>query len=295
LGNGAKGMSALPPICVTVMAHNEEGRIATCLRSLPLGDEDVAIHLVVNGSSDRTAAIAREIAAATNNLCVHEYEAGGKSRSWNRFVLKELPEFHSFHVFADGDAEILPGSITALAKALENHLHANAASGFPRNGRRAEHYDQMIRTHNGMFGDLYALRGTFLARMKVAGIRLPDDLIGDDGLIGALAKTDLESETNLDATRVLSCPEARFLCEPVKLWRLSSWSLQYRRMINYSVRYFQNAMITKIMRGSGPAALPASLSSLYPAMLPTLQPRMPFVYNWFDRIALRRMAQSISK
>jgi glycosyltransferase involved in cell wall biosynthesis len=288
-------MSKLPPICVTVMAHNEQGRIASCLRSLPLGDDDVAIHVVVNGSSDQTAAIAKEIASQTSNLHVHEYQAGGKSRSWNRFVLDALPEFHSFHVFADGDAEILPGSISALVKALENHPHANAASGFPRNGRRADYYDRMIRAHNGMFGDLYALRGAFLARMRVAGIRLPDDLIGDDGLIGALAKTDLENETNLDATRVLSCPEAGFLCEPVKLWHLASWSLQYRRMINYSVRHFQNAIITTIMRGSGPAALPSSLSSLYPAMLPTLQPRKPLVYNWFDRIALKRMTQSSSK
>jgi glycosyltransferase involved in cell wall biosynthesis len=286
-------MIKLAPICVTVMAHNEEGRIATCLRSLPLGDDDVSIHVVVNGSSDRTAAIVNEIAAHTNNLCVHEYEAGGKSRSWNRFVLDDLPEFHCFHIFVDGDAEILPGSITDLAKALENHPYANAASGFPRNGRRADYYDRMIRTQNGMFGDLYALRGSFLERMKAAGIRLPEDLIGDDGLIGALAKTDLESESNLDATRVLSCPEAGFLCEPVTLWHLSSWRLQYRRMVNYSVRYFQNAIVTTIMRGEGPQALPARMILLYPAMLPALRPREHVVYRWFDRIALRRMAASV--
>ncbi len=41
---------------IAVMAHNEERRIARCLASLPLGDPLVAVHAVVNGSRDRTAA-----------------------------------------------------------------------------------------------------------------------------------------------------------------------------------------------------------------------------------------------
>ncbi len=61
------------------MAHNEEARIAKCLNSLPLGNPDVVIHVVVNGSTDRTAEIARALAAGTDNIVVHEYAEGGKS------------------------------------------------------------------------------------------------------------------------------------------------------------------------------------------------------------------------
>jgi glycosyltransferase involved in cell wall biosynthesis len=289
MGNGAKGMKRVPPICVTVMAHNEEARIAKCLGSLPLGNPDVAIHVVVNGSSDKTAEIARGVADRTDNIVVHEYVEGGKARSWNRFILDELEQHHAFHVFADGDAEILPGSVGALVESLRQNPNANAASGFPRNGRRVAYYGQQIRYQNGMFGDLYVLRGEFLSRMKKSDIRLPEDLVGDDGLLCALAKTDLQSEANLEAKRVLSCEQAGFLCEPISIWSPASWALQYRRMINYSVRHFQNAMITTIMRGPGPKGLPTRLSSLYPAQLPNMAPRKQWPYYWFDRIALRRM------
>ena len=43
-------------IVIAVLAHNEERRIGACLASLPLGDPAVAVHVVVNGSTDRTAA-----------------------------------------------------------------------------------------------------------------------------------------------------------------------------------------------------------------------------------------------
>lgn len=287
-------MSAQPPICVAVLAHQEEARIAICMRSLPLGDTAVAIHIVVNGSIDRTAAIAREIAAHYDNVSVHNFTEGGKSRSWNRFVFDTLPAFHDVHIFVDGDAEVAAGSIAALAATLEPDTYANAASALPLNGRKLGHYQDAMRREHGLFGDLYALRGDFLARMKAKAVRLPDDLIGDDGLIAAMAKTDLASEDNWDDARVKVCEGAGFLCEPVHLLAPQSWRLQYRRMINYSVRHFQNRMISKIMCSVGPVGLPRQLSQLYAREMPKLAPRASLPESWFDRIALSRMAARIS-
>jgi glycosyltransferase involved in cell wall biosynthesis len=258
--------------------------------SLPLGDPHVAIHIVVNGSTDRTAVIARTIAVGRDNVTVHEFAEGGKSRSWNRFVFETIGEFHPVHIFVDGDAEVSPDSVKALESILAENSNANAASALPLNGRKVGHYQDAMRRELGLFGDLYALRGDFLARMKAAGIRLPDDLVGDDGLLAAMAKTDLKSEANWDDARVAICEGAGFLCEPVGLGDPRSWRLQYRRMINYSVRYFQNRMITKIMRRDGPAALPKQMLDLYAQELPGLAPRASFPEIWFDRIALRRMA-----
>ncbi|MFC4291027.1 glycosyltransferase family 2 protein [Sphingorhabdus arenilitoris] len=281
-----------PDICIAVLAHNEAGRIATCLNSLPLGHADVDIHVVINGSTDDTAQIARSIAAATHNLTVHEYEQGGKSRSWNRFVFDELNGFSTYHIFVDGDAQLRPGSVEALCSALQNDPSANAASALPMNGRRAGYYADAMRRDHGLFGDLYALSGQFLSRMKAQNIRLPEDLIGDDGLIAAMAKTDLGNEDNWRDDRIAVCDNAGFLCEPVSLLQINSWQMQYKRMINYSVRHFQNRMITDIMRGPGPAGLPPTLSSLYPQQLPQYRPRARFPEFWFDRIALKRMAAS---
>lgn len=277
-------------VCIAVLAHQEEARIATCIGSLPLGEPDVAIHIVVNGSTDQTAAIARKMATQHDNVTVHEFAEGGKSRSWNRFVFETIGEFHAVHVFVDGDAEVSPESVKALESALAENSNANAASALPLNGRKVRHYQDAMRREHGLFGDLYALRGDFIARMKGAGIRLPDDLVGDDGLLAALAKTDLQSEANWDDARVAICEGAGFLCEPVRLADPRSWRLQYRRMINYSVRHFQNRMITKIMRGDGPAALPKQMLDVYAQELPGLAPRASFPEIWFDRIALRRMA-----
>lgn len=284
-------MNARAPICVTVLAHNEETRIETCLRSLPLGDADVTIHVVVNGSTDRTATISRSIAAETTNVAVHNFVAGGKARSWNSILFDQLDDFHEVHVFVDGDAEVVPGSIDALATLLRSDVQANAASALPMNGRKVEHYQQAMRREHGLFGDLYALRGNFLERMKAQAIRLPDDLVGDDGLICALAKADLNDESHWDDARVLVCEGAGFLCEPVSLWQPTTWRMQYRRMINYSVRHFQNRIITAVMRDAGPSGLPRQLSSLYAAVLPDMRPRASLAALWFDRQALKQMRE----
>jgi len=279
-------------IIVTVLAHNEERRIGACLMSLLREPGDFPIHVVVNGSRDRTAEIARGVGP---RIIVHAYQTGGKSRSWNRFVFDDLAAFADVHIFADGDTEIVPGSIAALKQALTDdaNSHANAAAGQPCNGRNMTYYrTEQLKTH-GLFGDLYALRGSFLASMKCAKISLPDDLIGDDSLIGALAKTNLENEDHWQDARLIVCPMAGFTCEPARYTQPRSWVMQYRRLINYSVRYFQNQIVSSIMRSTGPKGLPRDLAELYPQWLPKLQARRTLRHWWFDRCALQRMRRAI--
>lgn len=275
--------------CAAIFAHNEERRIGACLASLPLDRQDIVFHILVNGSSDRTAAIARETAAGRPNVQVHELSPGGKSRTWNRFVFEIWDGRHDVVAFMDGDAVIAPGSLDALANTLALHPAANAASGMPMNGRKWRSYQETLRRERGLFGDLYALRGDFLRRMRARDLRLPEDLVGDDGLLGALAATDLREETHWDRERVAPCEEAGFYCEPVDATNPRSWRVQYRRMINYSVRHFQNRIISDIMRGPGPEGLPRELRGLYPAYLPGFRVRRSAAVAWFDFLALRRM------
>ena len=274
-------------VIVAVLAHNEERRIAACLESLPLGAPGIEVYVIVNGSSDATASQAR--AAAGGRAVVHDYAEGGKARSWNRFVFDELGEHAETHIFVDGDAAVAPGSIEALVKTLGEHPAANAASGLPLNGRRVKTYRAQVLGQHGLFGDLYALRGDFLARMRSAGVKLPDDVIGEDSLIGALAKTDLGPLSDWREERVMPSPQAGFYCEPASLAHPRTWRMQYRRMINYSVRHFQNQMIAQIIRTAGPKGLPRTLASLYGEALPQMRPRSAPSAWWFDRLALARM------
>jgi glycosyltransferase involved in cell wall biosynthesis len=275
-------------VAVAIFAHQEEARIATCLRSLPLDRPDTRFHILVNGTTDRTAAIARRFADGRPHVVVHDLPEGGKARTWNRFIFDlERHRFDAF-VFLDGDAEIAPGSIDALVDALAADPSANAAAGMPLNGRRHRAYRRQLRTEGGLFGDLYALSGDFVARMRERNIRLPDDLVGDDGLLAAFAYTDLGPDKDWDRRRVIPCGEAGFLCEPVSLLSPASWRMQHRRMIAYATRHFQNRIITAIMRDQEPEALPSLLAGLYPEWLPRMRPRGG-IDGYFDRIALRRM------
>ena len=276
-----------PALTLAIFAHNEERRIGRCLASLPRDRADLAIHVLVNGATDRTAALAR---AAGPHLSVHEWTEGGKARSWNRFVHDVLSEPATAHVFADGDAEVAAGSIDALVGALADHPTANAAAALPLNGRRVDAYRREMVTTHGLFGDLYALAGPFVTRLRAAAIRLPDDLVGDDGLIAAIAKTDGHDEKRWDEARVVPVPAAGFRCEPTT-WSARSLLGQHRRMINYSVRHFQNRIVSDIMRSAGPAALPRRLASLYPDWLPRFTPRPSVTLRLYDRLALGRMAR----
>ena len=281
-------MAAPAPILVTVLAHNEEAHIAACLDSLPLADDRVAVTVVVNGSTDRTAEIVRDYGDAGVRLV--NYAQGGKARSWNRFVLDEGPEAGCY-VFVDGDARVLPGSIAALADCLAANPKANGAAGMPRNGRRAAHYRRLLVEEGGFFGDLYALSGDFVRRLRVSGLRLPDDLVGDDSLLGALAHTDLGGDDAWEDDRVVACDEAGFLCEPNTL-SPGGLRLQSSRMVNYSVRHFQNRMISAIMRDAGPRALPPSMKDIYSQFLPRMRPRANPLWHIFDRRALARMREA---
>ncbi len=115
------------------------------------------IHVVVNGTTDATAAIARSLHKP--NTSIHEFTQGGKSRSWNRFVFEMLETFADVHVFVDGDAEVVAGSISALVSVLAATPHANLASAVPANGRKAAHYATQMTAKHGVFGDLYAVTG----------------------------------------------------------------------------------------------------------------------------------------
>lgn len=275
-------------IAAGIFAHQEERRIGLCLASLPLDRADIVFHILVNGSKDATAARAREAAGGRANVVVHDIAAGGKSRTWNHFVHDLLTGEEEAVIFMDGDAEIVAGSIDALVADLAARPDANAAAGMPVNGRSAEAYRQSLRDERGLFGDLYALPGRFVAAIRARGLRLPDDLIGDDGLVAAWAHTGLGCDADWERDRVLACEGAGFRCEAVNMLRPSTLWMQYRRMTNYSVRFFQNRIISGIMASEGVSGLPVRMDALYGEWLPRFAPR-PLPAGWFDRKALKKM------
>src|SRR3546814_6492611 len=109
-------------------------------------------------------------------------------------------------------------------------------------------YQAELRKERGLFGGLYAVRGDFLRRMHERNIRLPEDLIGDDGLIAALAATDLRGDAYWDRERVEPCEAAGFYFEPAELLNPVTMRIQYRRLLNYSVCRYQKQIISRVMQ-----------------------------------------------
>lgn len=216
-------------VAVAIFAHQEERRIGACLASLPLDRPDTYFHVLVNGTTDATVARATAAAGGRTNVIVHNIKAGGKSRTWNHMVHNLLTGTEEAVIFMDGDAQIVAGSIDALVADLATHPHANASAGMPMNGRMADFYRHNLKIEGGLFGDLYALSGPFVAAIRARGLRLPDDLIGDDGLVAAWAHTNLASDADWQHDRLLACDAAGFLCEQVSLARPSTWAMQYKR------------------------------------------------------------------
>lgn len=272
---------------VAIFAHNEERRIARCINSLPLGSHAFEYHLLVNGTTDRTITIAKRHISIDESFRIHELASGGKARTWNYFLDSIYDVSSPACLFVDGDSELEPGALEAMATALAANPHANGVNAMPVTGRNQTAYRATMLEEHGMFGALYGLSGGFLSRLKASRIRLPADLIGEDGLIAALAKTDLGPESAWDDQRIANCELARFRFEEAD-WRVpTTWALQYRRMINYSVRRYQNMIISQIMRGPGPSALPATMRETYAAHWHLFDVRPKFAP--FDWLAKRRM------
>src|SRR3546814_2992798 len=124
--------------------------------------------------------------------------------------------------------------------------------------------------------------------MHERNIRLPEDLIGDDGLIAALAATDLRGDAYWDRERVEPCEAEGFYCEPAELLNPVTMRIQYRRMINYSVRRYQNQLISRVMQNAGPTGLPVRHAQIYSAPLTSFTIRTSPALPWFDYQALCR-------
>src|SRR3546814_6423794 len=81
--------------------------------------------------------------------------------------------------------------------------------------------------------------------------------------------SDWSSDVCSSDLRVEPCEAAGFYCEPAELLNPVTMRIQYRRMINYSVRRYQNQIISRVMQNEGPTGLPARLAQLYSAHLPS--------------------------
>ena len=147
-----KGMDG-PKLAVVIFAKDEEKNIAQILRSLAsqslIAQKDVAltVYVVANGCTDRTVDFAREAAAKLDERWngkaeILDWEAAGKSRSWNRFIHEILPSDVTWVIALDADIEFVDDFVLAsMIDLMRNTPSLQVVSGSPikdsvRNSRR---------------------------------------------------------------------------------------------------------------------------------------------------------------
>jgi len=281
-----------------VLAHNEERHIAACLESIFTADPDLDfdVYVMANGCTDRTETIVSGYARDRPDVHLVHIDLGDKCNAWNVFVhatvSNDAPGREAYF-FMDGDARSAPGSFSAMLRALRNHPTAHAASAVPGSGRNRERDAREIVEQHGLVANLYGLRGTFVERLREAGVRIPLGLEGDDGLVGALVKWDLDPRNaKFDDLLIAPCADARFEFEPMSLRRPADWRTYWKRAVRYGRRRYEFELLGRQLKERGLAGMPVAIHELYGGAQ-TLRLRWDGVYtvpNWFALREMRRVA-----
>ena len=281
---------------VMVLAHNEERHIGACLDSIFAADEGIAfdVYVMANGCTDRTESIVNEYACRRPQVHLVSIALGDKCNAWNVFIHDTVPAVaagRDAYFFMDGDARVAPGSFAAMLRALREQPQAHAASAVPYSGRNRERDARDIVQQHGLVANLYALRGSFVERLQASGVRIPLKLEGDDGLVGALVKWDLDPMSGkFDDARIAPCADAGFEFESMSLTRPADWRMYWKRAVRYGRRRYEFQLLGKRLKAEGIGSLPRDITELY-RDAGSLSLRWDGVYtlpNWFALRAMRR-------
>jgi glycosyltransferase involved in cell wall biosynthesis len=259
-------LSATPALAasIAVFAHNEAAGIAACLDSVyrAASPRPFRIHVLANGCTDGTESLVEAYARARPEVTLHSIPLGDKSNAWNVYV-HDVAAAAPVHCFVDGDVRVEPGSIGALARTLAAAPGSNAAAALPAAGRNVAAFAREVSESHALAGNLYALSGDFVRRVRAAGLRLPVGLIGDDSWVGALALMDLDPSSGWRKERVSVCSDARFAFDSLRWHRVADARLYWRRRIRYGLRRWQTVMLRAHIAEHGLADLPGDVRELY--------------------------------
>jgi hypothetical protein len=277
---------------IAIFAHNEGEHILRCLESLTAGasGHPIVCYVLANGCGDDTERLVAGYAARHTPVHLVSIARGDKANAWNEYVHRIAPTAR-VHFFLDGDCRAAAGALRELAGTLAATPQANAAAAVPFSGRSREASRRAMIAGAELAGNLYALSGDFVERLKSRHIRLPIGLIGEDSLVGALAKWNLDAASPWQGTRVAVAPRAGFHFDSLSIIRPEHWKLYLDRRIRYRIRAHQLYLLRPIIKQRGFEGLPNDICELYPAELPNSGSKVYSLEQWFDRQALKRMQE----
>ncbi len=281
---------------VMVLAYNEEAHIGACIESIFDANPGMAfdVYVMANGCTDRTEEIISDYAAKRSDVHLVSIKMGDKCNAWNVFIHDTVPNAcpgREFYFFMDGDARSGPLALVNLAKALREDAYAHAASAPPGSGRNKQKDADSLVINRALVANLYALRGTFVDRLRNEQVRLPLKLEGDDGLLGALIKWDLApGQRGWDDKLIHPCTDAWFEFDPVPMTSLREWKKYWRRLVRYGRRRYEFKILGHRLPKMGLAGLPVDIQDVY-GEAENLSVGWEGIYTFTHALALREMRQ----
>jgi glycosyltransferase involved in cell wall biosynthesis len=284
---------------VMVLAHNEERHIGACLDSIFGADPDapLEVYVMANGCTDHTEQVVSDYAARDARVHLVSIALGDKCNAWNVFVHETVPAQcpgQDIYFFMDGDARATARSFSRMAGVMQREPQANAVGAPPASGRSMAHDRAELLRDRGLVANLYALRGRFVERCRAVGVRIPLRLEGDDGLIGALVRWDLEPRQPENPMLIAPCADAGFTFESFSMRRLAHWRAYWKRMVRYGRRRYEFSLLGPRLEAGGLAAMPRDIREVY-VDAHRLGLKWDGIYtitNWFALREMRRLAQS---
>jgi glycosyltransferase involved in cell wall biosynthesis len=275
---------------VAIFAHNEERNIERCLDAVRSAVSNHVVQCIVlaNGCRDHTEERVVRYMQQHAYVQLTAIELGDKANAWNEYVHRLAPAA-AVHFFVDGDCRVEAHALSELAAALRNSPRANAAAALPGTGRNVVAARRAVVDGHELMGNLYALRGDFVDRLRRLGVRLPIGLIGDDSLVGALAKWDLETNGPWDEDRIVTAEGADFTFDSLSPFQMSDWHIYFARRVRYRMRAHQLEMLRPMLKERGVEALPSDIRSLYADYIRDSKPSGSGLDRVFDYFARRRM------
>jgi glycosyltransferase involved in cell wall biosynthesis len=229
-------------VSIAVFACNEQGAIRKCIDSILTGrtknSDEIKIHVMANGCTDRTVDLVHEMHVIDERIVVEEISFGDKSNAWNHYVHHVAPQANT-HFFVDGDVRCTEDAIMRSHDLLINSAHIHAIAGAPQSGRNRKKYLGYIREYGWLFGNSYAISGTHLSKIKEKDIRIPVGALGDDHFISCFARSSLEDPWSDQIDRVFCDEKIGYIFESLNPFRANDIRLYFNRRANYAIRQQQ--------------------------------------------------------
>jgi glycosyltransferase involved in cell wall biosynthesis len=288
------------PWAVMILAHNEERSIVRCLESLRTAEPGARfrVFVVANGCTDQTEALVSQYSETHPDVVLVSLQMPDKCNAWNVYIHETIPQHNvtgSVFFFMDGDCRACPGALSALARELELHPLALAAAALPATGRSMNRDRRGMLEERALVANLYALRGSFVEDLQRKGVRIPTRLEGDDGLIGALVKWNLDPRQSWDEARIVPCAAAGFEFDSMAWSSLADWRKYWRRRVRYGRRSYEFKLLGARLKSDGIESMPADIREIYggAAKYSVRREGVQTLFNWLALREMKAQARSI--